>query len=162
MLALPPFFAKEANSYWLSCSQFLSSHQLWTTPPNPTHPHFLLVVLFPAGLEYFPSSSLVFVDVSSTSLFSIWNLFYPLSGSIDLLSSGPPASWCPLFTVTPAMIAWGSLLIISMPAAAFPAEAIEPSRLSSRKPRGLPGLVFWPDNSLRALDQKTKSSWIFF
>ena len=156
MLALPPFFAKEANSYWLSCSQFLSSHQLWTTPPA-AHTLTFSLCCFLQVWSIFPPLLL-----SSTSLFSIWNLFYPLSGSIDLLSSGPPASWCPLFTVTPAMIAWGSLLIISMPAADFPAEAIEPSRLSSRKPRGLPGLVFWPDNSLRALDQKTKSSWIFF
>ena len=123
-----------------------------------TCPHFLFVVLFPARLAYFPSSSLVFLDVSSTSLFSIWNLFYPLYRSIDLLSYRPPASWCPLFTVTQAIIAYGSLLIIPMLAADFPADAIEPSRILSRGP---PGLLLWPDNSLGGLVRKTKSSHIF-
>lgn len=124
--------------------------------PPPPPPFLFVVFLFPAGLVYFSPSSLVFLDVFSTSLFSIWNLFYPLYGSIDPLSYRPPASWCPLFTVTQAIIACRSLLIIPMLAAVFPADAIEPSRISSGAARGPPGLLLGPDNSLRGWTQKNK------
>jgi hypothetical protein len=105
MLTLPSFPALEANSYWLSypipsCSQFSSALQL-------THPHIPFVVMFPAGLAYFLSPSLVFLFIFYMSLFSIWNLFYPLYMSIDPLSYRPPASWCSLFTVTQTIIACG-------------------------------------------------------
>lgn len=115
----------EVNSRWLSSlhSCAVSFHHHVGSGPQ-THPHILFVVLFPAGLPYLPSPSLVFLYVFSGSLFSIWNLLYPLSGSIDPLSYRPPASWCPLFTVTQAIIACRSFLIISMLAAVFPADAI--------------------------------------
>lgn len=126
-----------------------------------THLHILFVVLFPAGLPYLLSPSLAFLYVFSTSFFSIWNLFYPLSGSIDPLSSRPPASWCPPFTVTQAIIACRSLLIIPMLAAVLPADAIQPSRISSQASRRLPGLLLWPENSPCGLAWKTKSSQTF-
>lgn len=108
MLALSPCIAMQANLFWLFITHSAAGwfHQHIGCGPC-IHPHIPFVVLFPAGLAYFLFPSLVFLFVFSMSLFSIWNLFYSLYGSIDPLSYRPPASWCPLFTVTQAIIACG-------------------------------------------------------
>lgn len=117
----------------------------------------LLCCLLPSR----PAPPFVFLDVFSTGVFSIWNLFYPLSGSIDPLSHRPPASWCPLFTVTQAVIACRSLLIIPMLAAVFPAEAATAFSCVIKRPQTPPGLLLRPDNSLRGMARKTEGSRIF-
>lgn len=102
---LPCPFALPWKQIYIDCfiPYSLVAHQLWALSTSS----YSLCCVISCRFDLFSFFSLVFLFVFSVSLFSIWNLFYPLYGSIDPLSYRPPASWCPLLSVTQTIIACG-------------------------------------------------------